>query len=47
MNFFDSLWGRCFNLGLMASHAFAAVLFLSILLLTLYTAGKTAWWLLG
>lgn len=47
MDFFDSLWGRCFTLGMMASHAFAAALYLSILLLTLFTMGKTAWWLLG
>ena len=47
MNFFDQLWGRCFTLGMMASHAFAVLLYLSILLLTLYTLGQTALYLLG
>ena len=47
MHFFDHLCGRFFTLGMMASHAFAALLYSSILLLTLYALGKIALHLLG
>ena len=47
MDYFDNIWRGCFTLGMMASHAFAAVLYLSILLLTLYTIAQTGMWLIG
>lgn len=46
MNFFDNIWRHCFTFGMMASHAFAAMLYVGIFLLVLYTLGQTVWFLL-
>ena len=40
MHFLDKLCGHVFTLGMMASHAFAALLYTSILLLTVYALGQ-------
>lgn len=47
MEFFDTLISKSFAAGLYISQAFAVLLYLSIVLLTVYTAGQTAWWLLA
>ena len=47
MAFFDAIFGRCFAAGLLVSQAFAALLYLSILLLTVWTVGQFAWWLIA
>jgi hypothetical protein len=47
MGFFDSIFSRCFNAGLLVSQAFAALLYAAILLLILYTLGHFTWWLLA
>ena len=47
MAFFDAFFGRCFAAGLLVSQAFAALLYLTILLLTVWTVGQFAWWLIA
>lgn len=47
MGFFDKIFGRCFTAGLLASQAFAALLYACILLQLLYALGHFAWWLIS
>lgn len=47
MQFIDGIFQKCFSAGMLVSQAFAVVLFVSILLLTLFVMGQSALHLLG